>query len=126
MPTRCIEPATYSGTRNNWPVPTHAGKPDSPERRFGPPLARPSRSSRPPKSPKPDCASVPPSGLAVVIRLQFRLGCEIGIFRAIGVSAGSAGLALLVAGKTAIAAACAEIAALDAERIILRRGGDGA
>jgi len=64
--------------------------------------------------------------LAAAIRLQFRLGSEIGIFRAIGVAAGRASLALLVAGKTAIAAACAEIAALDAEWIILRRGRDGA
>src|SRR6267378_1525868 len=126
MPTRCTEPATYSGIRNSWPVPTRAGTPDSPGRRFGPPPARPSRSSRPPTSPKPDCASVPPSGLAAAIRLQFRLGSEIGIFRAIGVAARRARLALLVARKTAIAAACAEIAALDAEWIILRRGRDSA
>src|SRR6267378_8254949 len=125
MPTRCTEPATYSGIRNSWPVPTRAGTPDSPGRRFGPPPARPSRPSRPPTSPKPDCASVPPSGLAAAIRLQFRLGSEIWIFRAIGVAAGRARLALLVAGKTAIAAARAEIAALDAEWIIPRRRGQG-
>src|SRR6266404_1605899 len=127
MLTGCIEPATYSGIRNSWPPGrTRACKPDSRDRRFGPPPARPPRPSRSPKSPKPDCASVPPSGLAAAIRLQFRLGNEIGIFRAIGVAAGRARLALLEARKAAIAAACAEIAALDAEWIILRRGRDGA
>src|SRR5258705_518329 len=120
MPTRCTEPSTYSGIRNSWPVPTRAGTPDSPGRMFGPPPARPSRPPRPP-SPKPDCASVPPSGLAAAIGLQFRLGSEIGIFRAIGVAAGRARLALLVARKGAVAET-RNLTALNAERIAASDG----
>src|ERR1700731_2482305 len=114
MPTRCTEAATCSGIRNSGGP---AGKPDKPDRTSGPPpaLLRPSRS---PKSPRPECASEPPWGLAAAIGLRFRFGVKIGILRAIGVPAGGGRLALLIARKTAIAAASAEIAALDAEWII--------
>ena len=64
MPTRCTEAATCSGIRNSWPPGCrHAGKPDKPDRTSGrpPALLRPSRS---PKSPRPECASVSPWGLA--------------------------------------------------------------
>src|ERR1700676_5353286 len=110
MPTRCTEAATCSGIRNSWPPGcTHAGIPDKPDRRSGPPpvLLRPSRS---PKSPRPECASEPPWGLAAAIGLQFRVDAEIGIGAAIGIAAGGRRLALLIARKTAIAAPCAEIA----------------
>src|SRR5713226_156259 len=126
MPTRCTEAATCSGIRNSWPPGrTRAGKPDSSDRTSGPPLAllRPFRS---PKSPRPECASEPPSGLAATVRLQFSIGVEIGVSGAIGAPAGGGRLTLLVAGKTAVAAASAEIAALDAEWVILRRGGERA
>ena len=125
MPTRCTEVATCSCIRNRWPVRTCAGRPDKPDRTSGLPPA-PLRLPRSPISPKPDYASVPLWGLAAAIRLQFRLGGKIRVFRAISIPAGSARLALPVAGKTAIAASGAEIAALDAEREILRRGRDDA
>src|SRR5882672_6877267 len=125
MPTHCTEPARCSGIRNRWPVRTRAGKPDSPGRRFEPPPASLLRPSRSPKLPKPDFASVSPSRQAGTIRLQFGVDTVIGIDVAIGVAAGGRRLALLVARKTAIAAARAEIAALDAEWIIPRRRGQG-
>ena len=65
MPTRCTAAATCSGIRNRWPpLPTHAGKPDKPDRTSGPEQAPPSKPSRSSKSPKPECASEPPSGHA--------------------------------------------------------------
>src|SRR5882757_7744929 len=126
MPTRCTAPARYSGIRNSWPVPTLAGRPDSPGRMFGPPPARLLTPLRSPKSPKLERALESPSGLAGTIGLQLGIGVEIGIGVAIGVPAGGRRLALLVARKTAIAAPGAEIAALDAEGIIPRRGGQRA
>src|ERR1700694_3676629 len=126
MPTRCTAPARYSGIRNSWPVPTLACRPDSPGRMFGPPPARLLTPLRSPKSPKLECALEPPSGLAGTIRLQLGIGVEIGIGVAIGVPAGGRRLALLVARETAVAAPGAEIAALDAERIIPRRRGQRA
>src|ERR1700682_1529924 len=79
MPTRCTEAATCSGIRKSG---TTAGKPGKPDRTSGPPpaLLIPSRSS---KSPRPECASEPPWGLAAAIGLQFRFGVQIGILRAI-------------------------------------------
>src|ERR1700730_3828068 len=126
MPTRCTAPARYSGIRNSWPAPTHAGRPDSPGRMFAPPRARLLTPLRSPKSPKLECALEPPSGLSAPIGLQFGVGAEIGIGVAPGVPPGGRRLALLVARETAVAAPGAEIAALDAEWIISRRGGQRA
>jgi hypothetical protein len=65
MPTRCTEAATCSGIRNSWPPGCiRAGKPDKPDRTSGPELVLPSKLSRSSKSPKPECASQPPSGQA--------------------------------------------------------------
>src|SRR6202022_2785485 len=88
--------------------------------------ARRLRPSRSPKSPEPECASEPPSGFLAAIRLQLGVGAEIGVGVAIGVPAGGRRLALLVARKTAVATASAEITALDAEWEIPRRGGERA
>src|SRR5258706_1446354 len=123
MPRRRTGPARYSGIRNRWPVRTRAGKPDSPGRRSGPPPVRLLTPSRSPGSPKPHYASVPPWRLPAASRLQFRFGVKVGIFRASGVPAGGRRLALLEAGKAAVAAAGGEITALDAEREIPRSGG---
>jgi len=73
MPTRCTEAVTCSGIRNSWPPGCrHAGKPDKPDRTSGrpPALLRPSRS---PKSPRPECASVSPWGLAKLADEIWRL-----------------------------------------------------
>src|ERR1019366_3003688 len=102
---------------------TRAGRPDSPGRMFGPPPARLPQLLRSLKSPKPECALEPPAGLAAALRLQLGVGVVIGVNVASGVPAGSRRLALLIARKTAVAAPGAEIAALDAERIVLRGGG---
>src|SRR3954469_4040996 len=123
MPTRCTAPARYTGIRNNWPVPTHAGRPDSPGRMFAPPPAQLLTPLRSPKSSKRECALEPPSGLSAAIGLRSGVGAEIGIGVAISVPAGGRRLALLVARKAAIATVRAEIAALDAERVVARRGG---
>src|SRR5207253_10051714 len=93
-------------------------RPDSPGRTFGPLLAQPRTTSRLQKALKPACASESPSGLAAAVRLQFGVGSEIGIGIAISQSPGRRRLALLVARKTAIAAASAEIAALDAKWVV--------
>src|SRR4030081_820575 len=109
MPRRCTAPARCSGSRNRWPARTHAGTPDNPERRSGPPPVPPLQLYSLPKSPKLKCASEPPSGLAAAVRLQLSVRVVLGVNVAIGVAAGGGRLALLVARKTAIAAACAEI-----------------
>ncbi len=87
-----------------------------------PPVPR-SRPPRSPQSPKPDFASVCPSGYVATIGLQFGIGAVIGIGVAIGVPARGGRLALLLARKTAVAAAGTEIASLDAEWEFPRRGG---
>src|SRR5260370_372625 len=89
---------------------------------FGPPPARLLRPSRSLGSPKPECASEPPSGLAAAVGLQLGAGVEIGVGVAIGVPAGGGRLALLVARKTAVASTCGEIATPDAERQLPSRG----
>src|ERR1700737_610549 len=84
MPRRCTAPARYSGIRNSWPVPTHAGRPDSSDHTSEPAPARLPRPSQSPESRKPECASEPPSGLAGTTRLQLVIGAEIGVGIAIG------------------------------------------
>src|SRR5881227_2402389 len=103
----------YSDIRNNWPGPRHAGRPDSWDRRSAPAPARLQRPRRLPKLSKPERASQSPSGQAAAIG-HFRLGVEIGIGRAGGVSPGGRRLTLLVGREAAIAGTAAEIAALDA------------
>ena len=61
MPMRCTEAARCSGIRNRWQGRTHTGKPDNPDRTSGPEPVPPSKPSRSSKSPKPECASEPPS-----------------------------------------------------------------
>src|ERR1700716_4081109 len=81
-------------------------------------LARKPQRRRAPISPKPCCASEPPSGQPAAIALQFRSRIEVWIFGTPGVPSGGSGLTLLVARETAIAAPGAEIAALDAVGIV--------
>src|SRR5258708_36452886 len=65
MPTRCTEAATYSGIGNSRPPGrTHADKPDKPDRTSAPEQAPPSKPSQLSTSPKPECASEPPSRYA--------------------------------------------------------------
>src|SRR4030088_1320556 len=116
MLSRCTEPATYSGIRNRWPVRRRAGKPDNWDHRSGHGLPRPSKQFRPPKSPRLECASEFPPGLADSTRPKFGAGAVIGIDGAGGVPAGGRRQALLVARKAAVAGATAEITALDAVR----------
>jgi hypothetical protein len=68
-------------------------------------------------------ASGPPSGLAAAIAGRFRLGIEVGIFGAPGVTSGGGGLALLIARKAAVTARPSDVAALDAIGILTRRCG---
>src|SRR3979411_2773470 len=96
MPTRRTAPARYSGIRNSWPVPRHAGRPDNPGHMFAPPRARLLTPLQLPKSSKLECALEPPSGLSAAIGLRFGVGAEIGIRVAISVPAGGRRLALLV------------------------------
>jgi hypothetical protein len=76
-------------------------------------------------APRPECASEFPPVLVDAAGLSVRACIEIGIDVAIGIAPGGRGLALLIADKAAIAAAAAEIAALDAERKVPCRGGRG-
>src|SRR5712692_5690772 len=64
-----------------------------------------------------------PVARVATIGLQFGIGAVIGIGVAIGVPARGGRLALLLARKTAVAAAGTEIASLDAEWEFPRRGG---
>src|SRR5260370_21761641 len=105
MPTGSSEPASYSGIRSRWLVRTHAGRPDSPGRMFGRPPARLLTPVRSPKSPKPECASEPPSGLADSVGLHFGVVAEKGDLGAIGVPAGNESLALLVRPQATITGA---------------------
>src|SRR6266852_4282125 len=120
MPTWRTGPLRNNGIRYSSPNHRPAGKPGSPDHRSGRCRVLRPQPSRLPKSPKPKCASQSPFGLAAAIGLHFRLGAEEGVHVAIGIPAGGRRLALLVARETAIAAAGAEIAALDAVGVIAR------
>src|SRR5260370_10543978 len=102
MPTRCTAPARYSGIRNSWPVPTHAGRPDSSDHTSEPAPARLPRPSQSPESRKPECASEPPSGLAGTTRLPLGIGGEIQIGLPKSVPARGRRLAPLVGLETAV------------------------
>src|SRR5205807_5765333 len=113
-PTCCVEAGRYRCIRNSCPCHRHAGKGGSWDRRSVPAPVPLPRRLRLPKSPKPECASESPSGLAAAIGLHFRPGVEIGIRSAACIAPGGGCLTLRQRRKTAIAGTGAEIAALDA------------